>query len=128
MYYLSKYRNIEFIAIEDRKRDGVKIPPEYYAGQWLRVYEVTTEKPIDSLAAVMKSVDEKDKPRFILFFRDYDLQLRINQVKNIFSNLTYETTIEPGFIDKLLNSINPKNGNDVIYIYKTNIGAYEKVK
>jgi hypothetical protein len=41
-------------------------------------------------------------------------------MKKVFPNLTFETMIEPGFIDKILHDLNPHNVNYACYIYKTN--------
>lgn len=125
MYYLSKYKNIKTIVVEDRKRDGIKIPPEFYSGQWLRVAEVRSDLPVDSLALMVSKLNESEKPRFVLFFENYDLEKRVDEMKGVFSKLTYETTVKPGFIDWLLNRINPKNANEEIFIYKTNVVPYE---
>ena len=125
MYYLSRFKDVKLIVIEDRKRDAIKIPPEFYAGQWMHVAEVRSDLPIDSLAKGVNQLPDSEKPQFVLFFQDYQIENRVDEMKKVFSRLSYEATIEPGFIDKILNALNPKNGNDVVYIYKTNVVPYK---
>ncbi len=128
MYYLSRFKDVKLIVIEDRKRDAIKLPPEFYAGQWLYVAEVRSDRPVDSLQVQVNELADTEKPKFVLFFQDYQIEKRVADMKNVFGNLSYEATIQPGFIDKILNALNPKNGNDVVYIYKTNIGAYKTIE
>jgi hypothetical protein len=58
------------------------------------------------------------QPRFFLFYEADNLESRVENVKAIFPNIEYETTIYPGMIDKLLHWMNPYNANQTIYIYK----------
>ena len=119
MVYLSKYNNVSMIVMEDRRHETAKIPPEFYLGQWINVGEVSQTIPIDSMKAAYKTTEKDRLPKFVLFCEDYDLEKRVSEMKGFFPGLTYETTIEPGFIDDLLFKLNPKNANQTIYIYRT---------
>ena len=126
MVYLSKYKNINIIVEDDCNRDNIKIPPEFYARQWMHVAEVHGQMPIDSLTLLVNSWADKDKPKFVLFFQSDNLPKRLKDMKAVFKDLTYETTIKPGFIDWLLTKMNPRNANEEIFIYKTNVVPYEE--
>ncbi|MCX6290293.1 MAG: glycosyltransferase family 39 protein [Bacteroidetes bacterium] len=119
MVYLSKYPDVRFVLMEDRRHETAKMPPEFYLGQWIWVGEVSQTFPIDTIIPVYKKITIDDQPKFVLFCEDYDLEKRVGEMKTLFPALTYETTIQPGFIDDILFRMNPKNANQTIYIYKT---------
>jgi hypothetical protein len=51
----------------------------------------------------------------------------VDSMRTILPNLEYETTIQPGFIDKVVYWMNPINANEVIFIYRnTDIEIKEK--
>ncbi|MCK9269050.1 MAG: hypothetical protein RBR47_09575 [Bacteroidales bacterium] len=39
-------------------------------------------------------------------------------MRQLFPDLKYETTAEPGFVDKVMYWLNPHNKNDRIFIYR----------
>ncbi len=119
MVYLSKYPKVTSVVMEDRKHGAVKIPAEFYLGQWIWTGEVSQTFTVDSLKAAYQTTEQEKLPKFVLFCEDYDLDKRVSEMKNVFPDLAYETTIQPGFIDVLLFKMNPKNANQTIYIYKT---------
>jgi hypothetical protein len=57
---------------------------------------------------------------FVLFYSDENLLARVDSMKKEIPDLVYETTIYPGFIDKIMYRINPVNQNETIYIYRNN--------
>ena len=117
MTYLSKYDNVMAVLLENTNKNYVKMCPRYYLGQWIREYEVTNENPIENLEK-LSSISTERQPRFFLFFEEDNLEERVENVKVFFPNITYEKTIKPGFIDKVLHLMNPLNANQTIYIYK----------
>lgn len=119
MVYLSKYQNVKSLVIEDRKHESVKMIPLFYLGQWIKEFDIIQNYTIQNFSDYEKNIPVNDQPKFVLFCENYDLDKRVNEMKEIFPALTYETTIEPGFVDKLLFKLNPKNVNQTIYIYRT---------
>ncbi|MCD4684134.1 MAG: glycosyltransferase family 39 protein [Bacteroidales bacterium] len=117
MTYLSKYDNIKSLVLEDTYSNGVKILPMFYMGEWINYFEVTKSRPLTKLPEKVLS-DQEFQPRFILFFNENDVDKRVVQIKEVFPNIVYETTIEPGLVDKILYWLNPRNSNLTITIYR----------
>jgi hypothetical protein len=118
MVYLSRFPKFTTIILEDRRHDSAKLLPQFYLGYWISEGEVSQANPIQWVEKNWKDARIENQPRFVLFSEDYDLEKRVSDMKQIFPNLVYETTIEPGFIDDLLFRMNPKNANQTIYIYR----------
>ena len=120
MVYLSRYPGISNILIEDRRHETAKMPPFFYLGQWIHSQEISQTYHFDPPApGTPLTYSNKTIQQFVLFCEDYDLEKRVSDIKKKFPDLTYETTIAPGFIDDLLFKLNPKNANQTIYIYRT---------
>jgi len=116
MVYLSRYDNIQHFLIEDIKHSGGQFPPQYYLKHWIH-YDKHMGK--DSLSDYRTKLQQgAPAPDFILFYQQDKLQARVDSMKTIFPQLEYETTIEPGFMDKVLFWLNPINDNQVITIYR----------
>jgi len=120
MVYLSHKKDLKEIVIEESIRDDYTLPPLFYLGKMGFFYGVTKKYTIDALIDQMGRYDFKHHPSYIVFNQPDNLDERVKNMKRVFPNLTYETTIEPGFIDKLLHNLNPHNANYTCYIYKTN--------
>jgi len=119
MTYLSKYKNIKTLLLEDSNHETAKMPPEFYLGQWIGVCEINKTKTIDSLKVTLNKISKSSYPKFVLFFEDKNLVTRIKNVKTIFPDLKLEKVILPGLIDKILFKLNPINANQTIYIFRT---------
>ena len=119
MIYLSKYDDIKAVALENSNISNVKLIPMYYLGQWIKEYPITS-KNYDVKPAAIRNYVRAPQPRFFLFYEKDNLESRLENVKDYFPNIEYETTISPGMIDKLLHWMNPYNANQTIYIYRNN--------
>lgn len=119
MSYLKKYSGIEAIVVDNSTRANVPLMPQFYLDQWIEIYEVTTVHPVELLPRSMSFVDAE--PDFVLFVRDEELPQRLEAMHQLFPDLQYETTAEPGFVDKVMFWLNPHNKNDRIIIYR-NLG------
>ncbi len=117
MVYLSQYENIQSILLENSTDNSTKITPKFYLGEWVYEYHFAKPKNIDNIQQELSTSGEP-LPSFILFFKDNDIDRRVEQMKSIFPFIEYETTIEPGFVDKVLHWMNPFNANMVIHIYR----------
>jgi len=91
--------------------------PRYYLGQWIKERSITNESGIENIEE-RYILDKNFQPRFVLFFETNNINKRVLSLQNTFPNLKYETTIEPGLIDKLLHWMNPYNANETIVIYR----------
>ena len=118
MSYLRRYKHIEYILLDDTFRPDVKMAPDFYYGERLNAFTICEAHPYDSLKAQLKVYEETKYPRFVLFFDDRDLQKRVDKVKTLLPNITYETKIKPGFTDWVLYKMNPYNANQTIFIYR----------
>jgi hypothetical protein len=84
----------------------------------------------DNMHAVMQGIDQaatatandimpRSLPNYVLFYDDNDLNGRVSRMQQYYPELTYRTTIEPGWFDKMLHAINPKNSLENVHIYST---------
>ncbi|MBI4945894.1 MAG: glycosyltransferase family 39 protein [Bacteroidetes bacterium] len=120
MVYLSTKKDSDKIVVEESFRDDYTMPPFFYLGKWYRsgyIHGITSEYTVD---AFCKDIEQSRaaKPNYVIFFDEENLDNRIKNFKTCFPNITYETTIEPGFIDKFIYWLNPINRNYTAYIYK----------
>jgi len=118
MTYLSAYPNIHNILLEDAFHKDAKMAPRFYLGQWPNVRMYANSPQYSPIAKVYQNASPKDYPDFVLFFDEKKIEQRVDSVKKIVPNLVYETTIEPGFMDKILYWMNKYNGNQTIVIYR----------
>jgi hypothetical protein len=126
MTYLSRYRNIGNLMIEDTNRSSTVMLPLYYLGQWVDVYQYAQEltlKPATHYHNLnnldyFKSVSPEDYPEFILFYGDKNLDNRLKRAMGYFPSLQFETRIDPGFTDRVMTRINPANKNESVFIYR----------
>lgn len=116
MTYLSKYEGVKAVVVDNSNYGGIQIVPQFYLGQWIKIYEITKARPVEALH---RSIAYKGpEPRFFIFIREEDLEKRVNAVKKHFPEIEFETRIEPGFVDKVMHWINPHNKNNVFLIYR----------
>jgi hypothetical protein len=124
MVYLSKYKNIEYLLLEDSNNGKAKMPPRYYIKQWVNYYDVSKKSPVDDFI-IKKNKQSSNAHRFILFFGEENIKKRIKNTKNALSlDLKFETKIKSGFIDRVMYKLNPNNRNQTIFIYR--IVSYTK--
>ena len=118
MVYIQKKGDVNRIAIEDSNRDDILIPPRYYLKQWTETFPITKLNAENFYHDVYSKTPPAERPNYIVFMQPDNLDKRVNNLKKDIPTLTYETTIEPSFIDWLLNKMNPRNKNQTSYIYK----------
>ncbi|HSG67158.1 MAG TPA: hypothetical protein VK994_00530, partial [Bacteroidales bacterium] len=117
MTYLSDYKNIKSILVENTNQYDVNLLPGYYLGQWVIKLEVSKSIPIGKLPPWALENKER-QPDFFIFEGDKDIERRVAEMEGFFPDMVYETTIYPGFIDKVLFWLNPVNENQNAYIYR----------
>jgi hypothetical protein len=117
MTYLSRYPEIKTILIENSNRGEVQMTPIFYLGQ--RVYDFgVTDKSGPEMLPQHARTNPRHQPRFFLFFETQNLEMRVENMRKVFPNIEYETTIEPGMIDRILCWLNPVNRNQTIVVYR----------
>ncbi|MFC2107796.1 glycosyltransferase family 39 protein, partial [Bacteroidota bacterium] len=117
MYYLSDYQNKDYIVIDNSNEYGVPLLPRYYADEWVGYINISKSLSPDKINK-LHTTQENFIPSFFLFMEEENIQQRLNEMKKVFPNLEYETTIYPGFIDNVMHWLNPINKNRVIIIYR----------
>ncbi len=122
MTYLSHKKDVRYLVIEDSNRDDFVMPPLFYlrnfnSNSW-GVYGVTSVHTAKDLYEEQKNVKRSETPNYVIFFQEENLAKRIAAFKKYYPKLTFETAIEPGFIDKVVHHLNPVNKNQVCFIFK----------
>ncbi|MCK9220303.1 MAG: glycosyltransferase family 39 protein [Bacteroidales bacterium] len=117
MRYLSKYPNFQSITVIDEENDP-ELMPKFYLNQWpYCASECSLDLSVDSILNVAAN-PKAPPPRFILFTGEKNIQPMVIKARKFFPGLIYETTVEPGFIDRLVHWLNPINKNRSIFIYR----------
>ncbi|MBO7568632.1 MAG: glycosyltransferase family 39 protein [Bacteroidales bacterium] len=141
MVWLSHYKSdISSIFVEDRGMSCGKSLPLFYLGKDIEVYRLRKTYPdLDpSLYFSSESADislhehniysEKyflnpafadRRPQYVIICGDYDMPGRLASLREIFPQLTYETTCSPSFSDRVMEFFNPSNNNVNLHIYRT---------
>lgn len=119
MYYLYHQKDFKNFVMEVSHRDAPQWPPQYYSGQWNYAYCIYKDWTLDSLNEKMAYIPVNEKPNYVLFFQDVELQDRIKKFENgTGTKLTYCYTAKPSNMDRLLHWLNPRNKNEPMFIYK----------
>ena len=117
MSYLSRYEGIKEILVDNTNEYGVNLMPRYYLGQWPVQWEISKSLPLDKLPLWIIDNDDHH-PDFVIFEGKENIDRRVEELKAYFPEMVYETTITPGFIDRVLFWLNPINKNQNAYIYR----------
>ncbi len=118
MVYLSKYPDVTCYMTLDAG-SSPELMPRFYINQWPKSLNDGTDNQFpDTLLARALRLPEEKWPRFILFTGDKDIQPMIDKARIAFPGLVYETTIEPGNMDKFIHWLNPINKNRQVIIYR----------
>ena len=126
MFFLSKYRqSTKSIFVDDSGYTSSKsFPPFYFGGRLVQYTYNLQPDPDPSIINCYENngdirrlfsrdyfLDKSDSllPRFVLFYGDYDIQQRTEDVKKIFPDLTYVTKISPSLCDRAIQYFNKSN-------------------
>ncbi len=109
-----------FFVEDSNKENDFLLPPLYYYGhgKWPSVFGINKTRTADSALVNYNSLPAAQRQKYIIFWQAENLQARVDSVKRRFPGLTYETTIDPSFIDKTLFFLNPLNDNQTAFIYR----------
>lgn len=121
MTYLHKQTDLNMVMIDDsNKENDFTMPPLFYLGKWHSVIGITKQFYLDSVKYQFSIIPDSVKPNYVVFWRNENIDARVDSFRKLFPKTRYVTTIEPSFIDKTLNWLNPLNDNETTYIYKIN--------
>jgi hypothetical protein len=105
----------EKILMEGSGSGKVSMLPKFYAKSW-DCFVAERLKATDDLNAYTgKAFD------YIFFYDDKHLNKRISDYKKIYPNMRLHFSAYPSFIDRVLRQLNPRNANEYIEVWKTNI-------
>jgi hypothetical protein len=137
MLYLSKYKTeINSVVIEETQSSFASFVPVYYLGKWISVYKLSKPDTMTFDPSTLRgdgrifkrlhtleyfTYHPEKSPQYILFIGEQDLQARLENMKKVFPALKYETTVQPGYVDRIMLKLNPTNQNQPIIIYKTGV-------
>lgn len=126
MVYLSKYKEIKYLLVADADNNP-ELFPRFYLGQWPGIYDtfIGNENSMTMIERISREPVKKH-PRFILFTGSKLKPETIIQARKSFPFLVYETTIEPGLIDKVMHWLNPVNKSRYAFIYRNKALIPEK--
>jgi hypothetical protein len=126
MVYLSKYKNVKDLLIADQY-DDPELFPRFYLGQWPGMYdEFIGNENTKTLIERAARAPKQSQPRFILFTGSKLKPETVIQTRRSFPFIVYETTIEPGLIDKIMHWLNPINKSRYAFIYRNKALIPEK--
>ncbi len=128
MSYLSKYKDIKYLLVADADNNP-ELFPRFYLGQWPGMYDEFhgNENTMTMIARVAAREPLKKQPRFILFTGSKLKPETVIQARKSFPFLVYETTIEPGMVDKVMHWLNPINVSRSVFIYRNTVLIPEKL-
>ena len=130
MNYLYEQGDCKNFVLEFTHSDAGAMMPQFYSSNWSGYYYFHKgDIPKDYILNMEhdeRTTQGKYQPRLIpnyfLFYDDEQLESRVATFKNYFPTLEYRTTVEPGWFDRALNWLNPKNSLEKIHIFKAEGG------
>ncbi|MES2681134.1 MAG: glycosyltransferase family 39 protein [Bacteroidota bacterium] len=117
-YLYNKHDSGNFFVEDSNKENDFLMPPLFYYGKWISVFGINKTQTADSALVYYKSLSEKEKPKYMVFWQAENITARVDSVKKRFPELRYEATIQPSLIDKTLYFLNPLNDNQTAFIYR----------
>jgi glycosyl transferase family 22 (putative mannosyltransferase) len=128
MSYIAKYGDINNFLIEDINQTVLRFPPQFYLQNWYNYQTLMKGDDYAGFVKKHKSDDISVQPGFVLFYQPDNIELRVNNLKQVYPKLIFEATIEPGFMDRVLYWLNPINDNQNIYIYRNTAVIPDKIE
>ncbi len=99
----------------------------YYLGQWAGYGEINNTRPANVVGTWYKE-NYLNMPDFVIFEGEKNIEYRLAEVKKVFPDIVYETTVSPGMIDRILFWLNPVNENQNVYIYRNTQSRPHKIE
>src|SRR5581483_10844253 len=119
MVYLGHCKDLHGIMIEESTRDDFMWPPMYYLGSWQHHVVGITSKHDAATAYLEYYGDPRPwvHPNYVVFYGKEKIGERIAAFKKVFPHTDSVTTVNPSFVDNVLEWLNPMNKNQTTYIY-----------
>lgn len=104
----------KLILLEASGESSTSMMPKFYANEWYIGF-AEREQPTDPL--IMREGYVYD---YIFFFGEDSLSQRIGDYKAIYPEMKLIEKCEPSLLDKVLFTMNPRNTNQYIEVWRTN--------
>lgn len=125
MNYLYEAGDCSNFILEFTHSNQGAMMPQFYSDHWTTYYYFKKGDPVEGILRnaeheaeiTANSIMPRSLPNYILFYDDEKLDERVARMKQYYPTLSYKTTIESGWFDELLHSLNPKNSLEKIHIY-----------
>jgi len=118
MTYIESKKDVKSLIMEESTRDDFLMPPRFYLEKWVPYYGVTSLNSVEKLYKDLHNLPVSAQPNYVVFINQENIEKRVDEFKKYYPALTYETTIESSFIDKVVHYLNPINKNQTFYVYK----------
>lgn len=118
MVYLSKKPDFRELIVEETNHDYTTQPPLFYLRHWTSPLELHSGISMDTLKARIAARLPAHRPNYVVFNQEDAIEARVAAFKKEFRNLTYETTIQPSFVDEVMHWLNHHNANFTAYVYR----------
>ncbi|MFA7273276.1 MAG: hypothetical protein WC044_05370 [Crocinitomicaceae bacterium] len=105
----------ERILVEASGNSKVSMMPKFYAKAWTSHISDRDE------ATQSLDVLEGNLYDYIFFIGEDQLKNRISEYKSLYPKMKLIKACEPSTIDKVLHTLNPRNSNEYIEVWKTNL-------
>ncbi len=121
MYSLySDHLQEERILLEGSESTKPSLMPKFYAGSWHCVFLERIEPSQPLLVSTGFNFD------YIFFFGEEKLKSRIRAYKKIYPKMKLYKVCEPSLVDKIARTLNPRNSNQYIEVWKTSVPLEKK--
>ncbi|MCT4562527.1 MAG: glycosyltransferase family 39 protein [Crocinitomicaceae bacterium] len=105
----------EAILVEASGDASISMLPKFYGKAWYaRFYERTTQEQLPNL-------NESARFDYIFFVGKERIEERIQEYDTIYPNKELVRKCIPSLMDRALHSLNPRNSNEYIEVWKTNV-------
>lgn len=104
----------EAILLESTGDASISMLPKFYAKSWYCSFYPRTS------ADQLPLLSEKGRYDYIFFIGMDGLSKRLDIYKDIYPNMELIRECQPSLLDRTLHSLNPRNSNEYIEVWKTN--------
>jgi hypothetical protein len=119
MYSLSKIEDVHGLLLERSENYGCYLMPRFYHGNWRMSHLCYSKEEISKYKDLDFEKEVRDRNiNYCLFLEEENIESRRAEIKKYFPDMTPVLTVEPSYIDKLMHFLNPRNQNEVIFIYR----------
>lgn len=119
MYFLNELNDVSGLLLERTTNYGCYLMPRYYNRMWRTPHLCYSKDETSKYAGQNLEQIVRDKNiNYCLFIEERDIEERLSKMKIYFPEMKFIEEFEPSYIDRLLHFLNPRNENEIIYLYK----------